>query len=629
LLELLLLWVSQSVRRLAELALLQFLPLRAEQQLRQLESGRVLALTFGSAGGGVWPLVVAVVVAPFAGALSDSWPRRWVVVGSAAFCVAVFAGFGMALHDWWACWFLLLWGFAVYRPAQTAMLPAAAQDAGVPLPRVNGWMQAGLALAVVAFFIPGGLLVHVVLGTAVGRGPDAERATWLLLGLLAWVLVCALPAWFPSDAPRPGTPSLAVAGFFRDARRIIADGEARACLGLLAAARVFALLLVLFLAAVAEAALADQQGGVPLGLRPLLYCWFAGGQAAGALLAGVQGHPRRSLGLAPLALLGVWLALLVGAPGGAWLPYCGVVGLFLGVLLVPLEAGYQEALPADARGNGMALSFALDALLILAANFLLREGSRYGLTDSFWLVLVVLGGLTFFAGWCFFRETLEQLFELPVWFLYRIRARGPGKGRVPQHGPLLVVANHSTYTDPFFLGKVLPRRLIPMMTSVFYDLPGVRWLMRHVTHTIRVPVGKFRREAPELKEAVAALDRSECVVVFPEGSLRKKEQPILRMFGQGVWHILNERPQTPVLVCWIEGGWGSFFSYFNGKPGRNKRLDFRRLIDIVLDEPAPLKPAVLKEHRTTRAHLMERCLQLRGVLGLPTSQEAPGEAEDE
>jgi 1-acyl-sn-glycerol-3-phosphate acyltransferase len=168
-----------------------------------------------------------------------------------------------------------------------------------------------------------------------------------------------------------------------------------------------------------------------------------------------------------------------------------------------------------------------------------------------------------------------------------------------------------------------------MMTSVFYDLPVIRWLMRHVVHTIRVQVGRFRREAPELKEAVAALDRGECVVIFPEGSLRKKEQPILRMFGQGVWHILEERPKTPVVVCWVEGGWGSFLSYFNGKPGKNKRVDFRRPIEVVIDEPAPLKPAVLKEHRATRAHLMERCLKLRGELGLPTTQEAPGEAEDE
>jgi 1-acyl-sn-glycerol-3-phosphate acyltransferase len=309
--------------------------------------------------------------------------------------------------------------------------------------------------------------------------------------------------------------------------------------------------------------------------------------------------------------------------------FCGAVGALLGVLLVALQAGYQEALPADARGNGMALSFALDALFwVMMFSFLSGAGAALAESGS-WPFWAAADGLVLFAGWFFFREMLEQLFEFPVWFLYRIRAHGPGKDDVPRRGPLLVVANHSTYTDPFLLAKVLPRRLVPMMTSLFYDLPVIRWLMRRVVHAIRVPIGKFRREAPELKEAIAALDRGECVVIFPEGSLRRKEQPLLRMFGQGVWHVLHERPQTPVVVCWVEGGWGSFFSYFNGKPGKNKKIDRRRPIDIVVDEPAPLAPAVLKEHRTTRTHLMERCLKLRGVLGLPTTQEAPAEAEDE
>ena len=52
----------------------------------------------------------------------------------------------------------------------------------------------------------------------------------------------------------------------------------------------------------------------------------------------------------------------------------------------------------------------------------------------------------------------------------------------------------------------------------------------------------------------------------------------LSQFGQGVWHILHERPDTPVVVCWIEGGWGCYFSYYNGPPTVNKRFDWWRRI---------------------------------------------------
>ena len=81
-------------------------------------------------------------------------------------------------------------------------------------------------------------------------------------------------------------------------------------------------------------------------------------------------------------------------------------------------------------------------------------------------------------------------------------------------------------------------------------------------------------------------------------------------FGQGAWHILKELPQTPVVVCWIEGGWGSWASYRGGPPMKNKRLDFRRRIDIYVDEARPLDAAVLAGHHATRDHLRRACLEL-------------------
>src|SRR5206468_138855 len=110
------------------------------------------------------------------------------------------------------------------------------------------------------------------------------------------------------------------------------------------------------------------------------------------------------------------------------------------------------------------------------------------------------------------RPMLEQLMELLLWPLYRVRAWGPGAEKMPLRGPMLIVANHSSYLDPLWVGKVTPRRLIPMMTSVFYDRPVLRWLMVYVVQAIRVQASGFRREVPELQEGVAALDRGECLV---------------------------------------------------------------------------------------------------------------------
>jgi 1-acyl-sn-glycerol-3-phosphate acyltransferase len=155
-----------------------------------------------------------------------------------------------------------------------------------------------------------------------------------------------------------------------------------------------------------------------------------------------------------------------------------------------------------------------------------------------------------------------------------------------------------------------------MMTSAFYDLPGLKWLMVYVVGAIRVQDSNFRREAPELNIAIKALDRGQCVVIFPEGRLRRDEGTLLRQFGQGVWHILSQRPKTPVVVCWIEGGWGSFMSYFNGPPMKNKSMDWWRSIKIAVTNPQTLTADVLADDRITRTYLMQQCLAARKILGL-------------
>ncbi|MBL8793539.1 MAG: 1-acyl-sn-glycerol-3-phosphate acyltransferase, partial [Planctomycetia bacterium] len=309
-----------------------------------------------------------------------------------------------------------------------------------------------------------------------------------------------------------------------------------------------------------------------------------------------------------------------------------LLGFMGGLVNVPLRAAFQAAVPADARGNAMAVSNTANYTVIVVAAAGMYALVRYaGLSPTGQLNVLLAVTALAVLGLCgvLRRAAIEQFMEVVVWPVYRFRAVGPGLDRVPLQGPLLVIANHTAYLDPLWVGKVLPRRIIPMMTSVFYDLPFIRPLMVYVVGTIRVQASGYRREAPELKEAIAALDRGECVVLFPEGRLRQDPKPSVRRFGRGVWHILHERPQTPVLVLWIEGGWGSFFSYFQGKPMTNKRPDFWRTIGIAVSVPQVLDAETLADHQKTRTYLMQRCLKARGYLGLevPTLTDDKDEEE--
>ena len=110
-----------------------------------------------------------------------------------------------------------------------------------------------------------------------------------------------------------------------------------------------------------------------------------------------------------------------------------------------------------------------------------------------------------------------------------------------------------------------------------------------------------------MNDAVRVLDRGECLLIFPEGWLARKPGR-LRRFAPGVWRSPSTRPDTPVVCCWIEGGWGSFTSHFQGPPLRNKWPDFRRRIDVGVSTPAVLDPAVLEDGLATRrpAHAQVR-----------------------
>jgi 1-acyl-sn-glycerol-3-phosphate acyltransferase len=348
--------------------------------------------------------------------------------------------------------------------------------------------------------------------------------------------------------------------------------------------------------------------------------WAAAGVGLGAVLAGPQRHPRRALGLATLGATGLFAGLLVPALGGGLPPaLCVLLGALWGLVNLSLTTAYLGCLPHGARGQGRVVrslpGYAL-VLLVGLATFTLVVEWVPPVSGQARLPAAVAGALAAVGWWLHLREVLEQILEIVLWPFYGICGRGPGLQHFPLHGPVVVVANHSAWLDPMFLAKVLPRRLIPMMTSIYYDLPVIRWLMVHLAHAIRVQAATFRRDVPELRQAVAALDRGECLVIFPEGSMRRREERLLRQFGQGVWHILNERPQTPVVACWIEGGWRSFFSYWHGPPTKNKRFDFWRRVEVAVGMPQVLSVDVLCDQRATRKHLMQACLDARQYLGL-------------
>ena len=362
-----------------------------------------------------------------------------------------------------------------------------------------------------------------------------------------------------------------------------------------------------------------------------------------AICSGLLYHstPERdpSFSLSDISAIGALLGGFSGAfywngfRGLGSLPYCLSCGSFFGLWALcdgwncvsastasfVIAWGWLRAIlyiDRFHRNSGMVLPtlFASMIALGLAAG---NPGKGWQPIPVHWYVS--LTGLLALLSWLFLlRPAIELGCEPIIRLQYRIRSVGPGVQQIPTHGPSIVIANHACWFDPFFLALLLPRPITPMMTSDFYDLPVARWLLKRVFHAIRVPEKSLKQDIPdEIREAIAALDRGECVVIFPEGMLRRSEEKPLKRFGRGVWQILAARPHTPVFACWIEGGWRSYCSYFNGPPTKNKRPDFRRRIAVAVPAPITVDAETLSKHLTTRIALMNAVLESRKLLDLP------------
>lgn len=394
------LWVSQSARVLADWCLRVFVIKElAALGERQLHSA--------------WYLVAAVCTAPFIvlaplnGALGNALSKGRVLAGSALFCLVAVALCALLGGPWLMGLALMAVGMAVYSPTRYALLPAAALDTGLPLPRVSSWIEMGGSIAIVA-----GAALGLFLHGARWPGDPVPAAVAATLGLCAVGLLAALPVRFPSDVRRPEPPARAVAGFFRDARRVFRRREARWSLAGLAG---FMALVTAGSGALFNSTLDPSLGGGESGLSRLLRLMAVTGvgAAAGSWLAGRQGNLRRCLGLVPFAATGLLAALFwltaVRDPTGP----CLLLGLMTGLANVPLRSFYQAAVPADARGNGMAVMnttiFAANTLLSLVMFLLAYCGVVGGAMAQLRLLALLTIAATLVAWWALRRMVKELL----------------------------------------------------------------------------------------------------------------------------------------------------------------------------------------------------------------------------
>jgi len=514
-----------------------------------------------SAGLACFVLPYVLLAAP-AGWLADRFSKRQVMIGCKVAEVFIMA-LGVAaivLGNFWillAVVFLMGSQSALFGPSKYGSLPEMLSKE--KLSAANGVIGLTTILAVVAGSVAGNYLYALT-------GPDGLTAIWIsatallgvaVLGLAASLRLGRLPV---AQASRP-FPWRFVQHSVRDLKSLAGNQSlARVAAGIAffwGLAALAQMNIDVFGTQVLE--LEQQQVG------PLLAA-LALGVGLGHVLAGIWSEGRIEVGMVPVGAVGIAVsAVALGIMASSFTAAC--VGLFFlgafgGLFDVPLQTYLQDRSPAHRRGAVLAaanqLTFA--ATLGVAGVFYLLHDQ---LNLSSRTIFVICGALTLFVGGYAARwipaATIRFIVRMFSRLIYRIRV--DGLENVPPSGGAVLVANHVSWLDGVLLLLVCPRPVRMIGYADYVNAPIIGRLAR-LFGVIPIKAEEGRASVGRsLQAARQAVESGDLVCIFPEGKLTRDGE--LQPFRPGVLSI-TQRTGVPIIPVYLEGLWGSIFSYRGG-----------------------------------------------------------------
>jgi 1-acyl-sn-glycerol-3-phosphate acyltransferase len=156
--------------------------------------------------------------------------------------------------------------------------------------------------------------------------------------------------------------------------------------------------------------------------------------------------------------------------------------------------------------------------------------------------------------------------------------------RIPSSGPAIVACNHISYLDPLTNGDAIVRagrRPRFLAKRELFTIPLVGTVLRGAG---QIPVARGTRDTSSLDLAVAALERGEVVVVYPEGTVTDREDG-LPMEGKTGAVRLALRTGLPIIPM---ASWGSQAVW--QKSGKGS-IRFGRPITTTVGEEISIAPA--------------------------------------
>jgi acyl-[acyl-carrier-protein]-phospholipid O-acyltransferase / long-chain-fatty-acid--[acyl-carrier-protein] ligase len=293
------------------------------------------------------------------------------------------------------------------------------------------------------------------------------------------------------------------------------------------------------------------------------------------------------------------LAFAQGAPlNGLFLLALGLLAFVSALFLAPLNAWMQDHYPAAKRGelqSAVNLQNCLSGIIAVAVISGFELGSRaLGLqaATGFRFQMLFLAAACLLASVLIIRVLPADFIRIIgiaiVRTIYRIRTVHPE--RVPKKGGVLLLPNHVTYADAFFLSAASPRPMRFVMDEVFTAKRSIR-IFTGIFDTMTI-----RRDQPleAIREIIRALKNGDAVCLFPEGQLTRTGSLCVLQRG---FELIARKAGHPLIPLWCDGSWGSVFSFEGNRFFRKLPRPMKHGITLACGNPIPPGDASLDSVR--------------------------------
>lgn len=181
----------------------------------------------------------------------------------------------------------------------------------------------------------------------------------------------------------------------------------------------------------------------------------------------------------------------------------------------------------------------------------------------FWAIVWFLG-LYLLVAWLVVQAFRKSPYTVPqscLFFANVLLTRILWRAEVPGALPLapgqgaVIVANHRSSIDPFFIQLITGRVVHWMVTQRFFSLPLIGGFLKTCES---IPTSRSGVDTASTKKAIRLAEKGGIIGMFPEGRINRTRQ-VLQSVRPGA-AMIALKAGVPIIPCYIDG------SPFDGTP---------------------------------------------------------------